>query len=263
MFVEFGNATAIEGYRDPNSDDPEKVRYREAPGQRITQVVFPEGTTLMDAFRDTVQLAVYHLGQGNAPAWIDSDEASLEALLEDHFGLNRRHRRPKNWGQDTGADLVPRMAQIMQGLMCLTTVGKLLVVLQAVSLDVRTNAGRDHQCNVMGGGNIGGAGTGAMRPADYIGVTANNAAPDATNTSLTGEITTGTLARSQAAYAHTTGTASYTLTKTFTSDQSVTINKIGVFNAPTAGIMTFETTLNAPATMVSGDQLAVTETITV
>ena len=104
-------------------------------------------------------------------------------------------------------------------------------------------------------------GTSAYKSANYIGLTANATAPAATDTSLTGEIASGTLTRAVAVYAHTTGAASYTLTKTFTSDQSVTIAKIGVFNASSAGTMVFETLLNATATLVSGDQLTITETV--
>ena len=121
---------------------------------------------------------------------------------------------------------------------------------------LRTNAGTDFQAAVMSGT--------AAQPAaaNYIGLTANATAPAAGNTTLTGEIASGTLARAQAAYAHTNGTATYTLIKTFTSDQTVTIAKIGVFNAAAAGTMVFETLLNATAALVSGDQLTVTETVT-
>lgn len=119
---------------------------------------------------------------------------------------------------------------------------------------MRTNAGRDFQAAQMGGT------PGAA--ANYIGLTANTTAPAATSTALTGEITTGTLARALATYAHTAGTATYTLTKTFTSDQTVTIAKIGVFQGATAGTLVFETLLNATASLVSGDQLQITETVT-
>lgn len=111
-------------------------------------------------------------------------------------------------------------------------------------------------------GDTASTGTGAYAAANYIGLTANATAPAAGSTSLTGEITTGTLARAQATYAHTNGTNVYTLTRTFTSDQSVTIAKIGVFNAATGGTLVFETLLNATATLVSGDQLQITESVT-
>lgn len=125
--------------------------------------------------------------------------------------------------------------------------------------DLRTNAGTDFQAGVMG--STSSTGTGAFAPANWIGITANATAPAAGDTTLTGEIGSGTLVRAQATYSHTTGVASYTLQKTFTSDQTVTIAKIGVFNASTGGTMVFETLLNATASLVSGDQLTVTETV--
>lgn len=127
------------------------------------------------------------------------------------------------------------------------------------TLNLRTNAGADFQAGVMGA--TASTGTGLYASATYIGLTANASAPAATDTTLTGEIGSGSLARAQAAYSHTTGAASYSLQKTFTSDQSVTIAKIGVFNASSAGTMVFETLLNATATLVSGDQLTITETV--
>jgi len=253
MYLEFGNAHAIEGYRDPRSDNPEKVRYRPAQGQRITQVAIPEGMTLNDAFQSAVRMIAYHIAEGEKPTWIDSDNQVLERMLKEHFGV--KGLRPKEWGADTGANLVPRMADVMATLMA-------PALLAAFMLSLRTNAGRDFTCNVMGNGAAAGAGTGSMRPADYMGLTSDATAPNAANTILTAEIGSGSLVRAQAMYAHTSGTASYTLTKTFTSDQPVTVAKLGIFNAPTGGTMVFETMLNEPAPLQSGDQLALTETVT-
>ena len=130
---------------------------------------------------------------------------------------------------------------------------------------MRTAAGRDFQSNVMGGGALAGAGTGAMRPADYIGLTENATAPADADTALAGELSAGGFARAQAAYAHTAGATNYTLTKTFTSSDGTarTINKIGVFNAAAAGVMAFETAVPSPPTLVSGDQLTITETVNI
>jgi hypothetical protein len=264
MYLEFGNDKAIEGYRDPRSDDPEKVRHRPAPGQRITQVAFPEDTPLLEAFQSVVKLIDYHVTQGEKPAWVDSDSAGLEKLLKEHLGI--KASRPKQWGDDTGANHLPRMADLMgragAALLATTMLGRLVLLHRAFSLELRTNAGRDFQANVMGYGGAGGAGTGAMRPADYLGITSDNTAPDATRTTLPSEVSSGSLTRAQAIYAHTSGTASYTLTKTFTSDQPINVAKLGVFNAPSGGTMVFETLLNSPAPMQSGDQLALTETVT-
>lgn len=127
---------------------------------------------------------------------------------------------------------------------------------------MRTDAGRDHQARVMGDGSAVGAGTGDMRPADYIGLSADLDAPNASDTTLTGEIVAGTLVRAQATYAHTNGTNVYTLTRTFTSDQTVDIAKVGVFNDPTAGTLVFENLLGSAAPLISGDQVAITVTVT-
>lgn len=111
----------------------------------------------------------------------------------------------------------------------------------------------------------------AAQPAafNFMAVTANSAAASAASTTLTAEITTagGGLLRAVSTYAHTAGTNTSTLTKTFTANGSdtlpVTIAKIGIFNAVTAGTMGYETLLNATATLtISGDSVAITDTVT-
>lgn len=105
--------------------------------------------------------------------------------------------------------------------------------------------------------------------ANYIALTANSSDPAAGDTTLTGEITTagGGLVRAQATYAHTGGTATYTLTKTFTANGSdalpVTIAKVGVFNASSSGTLAFEKLLGTTVTLsASGDATTITETVT-
>lgn len=104
---------------------------------------------------------------------------------------------------------------------------------------------------------------------NYIALTATTTAPAATDTTLTGEITTtsGGLIRAQATYAHTTGTNTTTLTKTFTANGNdslpVTLAQIGVFNASSSGTLGYHTALGSTATLSSvGDSIAVTETVT-
>lgn len=126
-----------------------------------------------------------------------------------------------------------------------------------------TNGGRDalHAQNL---------GTSAQPAAfNFIALTANSTSPVAGDTTLTGEITTvgGGLLRAQATFAHTAGTNTSTLTKTFTANGSdslpVTLAKIGVFNASSSGTMGYEDLLNATATLnVSGDNVTVTYTLT-
>ncbi len=125
---------------------------------------------------------------------------------------------------------------------------------------LRTKAGRDWQANVMA--DTASNATGAYHAANYLGVTENGDTPDDDNTTLAGEITSGTLNRAQATYAHTTGSSSYTLTRTLTSDDNVTLRKIGVFTAASpGGTLVFETLMNEIAVMIPGDQVQITHTV--
>ena len=124
---------------------------------------------------------------------------------------------------------------------------------RSIQFNTRTNVGRDWQSDVMG--------TLGAQPAvsKYVGLTATNVSIVGTETTLTGEITTGTLARAiYTAYNHTAGTATYNQTKTFTSDQTVTLQTAAEFTATTAGIMPFIANITPNAPTVSGDTLALT-----
>jgi len=103
-------------------------------------------------------------------------------------------------------------------------------------------------------------------PARFIALTENATAPAAGDTALTGEITTGGCARALATYAHTDNAATYTLSKSFSVSATFpAIAKAGMFTAGTlaaGGVMVFETLLNANASVVSGDTLSVTWTVT-
>jgi hypothetical protein len=102
--------------------------------------------------------------------------------------------------------------------------------------------------------------------ARYMGLTENASAASATDTVLTGEITTGGCNRQLATYAHTGGTSTYTMVKSFSVTASFpAIHKGALFtasNTTAAGIMTFEAVLNADANVINGDTLQVTATVT-
>lgn len=126
-----------------------------------------------------------------------------------------------------------------------------------------TNGGRDG----LHGQHLGTA----AQPAafNFMALSESAVAPSAASTALPGEITTagGGLLRAVATYAHSAGTNTSTLTKTFTGNASdiypKVIAKIGVLNAAAAGVLGYETLLNATATLnVSGDNVAVTHTLT-
>lgn len=128
---------------------------------------------------------------------------------------------------------------------------------------MRTSIGRDFQSEVMGKGADANAGTGTMRPADYIAVTEDATAPADGDTTLTGELAGGGFTRAQAAFAHTAGATTYTLTKTFTSSDGSarTIRKMAVFNAAAVGRMPFESAVPSPPVLLSGDSVTITETV--
>ena len=102
-------------------------------------------------------------------------------------------------------------------------------------------------------------------PYRYMALTENAGAASASTTTLTGEITTGGCGRALATYAHTLGTSTFTLSKTFSvSGTFPAIHKCGLSQYSTASSQVgFEVVLNADANVVSGDSLAVTYTGTV
>lgn len=124
---------------------------------------------------------------------------------------------------------------------------------------MRTNSGRDWQARIMA--DTASSGSGNYAPANWIGITADSAAPAAGDTTLTGELTGGTMGRAQATYAHTNGSATYTLTKAFLADRTVTVQKYGIFTESSGGTMAFENTVTPTAPLNSGDTLNIIATI--
>ena len=97
--------------------------------------------------------------------------------------------------------------------------------------------------------------------ANYIALSSDNGAPNAADTTLTGEIITNGLTRAQGAYAHTAGTDNWTISKTFTATGSLTaVQKAGLFTLPALGTMMAENTF-ASVNLANGDQLTITWTI--
>lgn len=107
---------------------------------------------------------------------------------------------------------------------------------------------------------VGAAGT----TANFIALTTDATAPASGDTTLTSEETTNGLARAQAADAHTGGTSTSVLTKTFTytGSSSKVIAKVGLFTAISSGILVLETLLTSTGTVnANGDTITVTWTI--
>lgn len=110
-------------------------------------------------------------------------------------------------------------------------------------------------------------GAGGISSIRFMGLTTDSGAASASSTALASEQTTNGGNRGLATYAHTQGNATATLQKAFTITGTITaIHKMGLFphNSQTGvGPVVFETVLNADATVVNGDTLTVTDTITV
>lgn len=102
-------------------------------------------------------------------------------------------------------------------------------------------------------------------PAPYIAVTENATAPSAADTTLTGELTTDGFARARATYSHTAAATTYALVIVFNATGTRTINKTCVAGSRVAanGVMPFESAMPNPPTLVSGDQLTETVTVTI
>lgn len=103
-------------------------------------------------------------------------------------------------------------------------------------------------------------------PAAWMAVTSDAAAPAATDTTLASEATTNGFARAVGTYSHSAAASTYQLQKVFTASGTLTVNKEAQFGAanPTAGgVMPFESAVPSPPTLVSGDTLTLTVTVTI
>lgn len=103
-------------------------------------------------------------------------------------------------------------------------------------------------------------------PACLLAVTSDATAPTSADTTLASEATTNGFARAVATFAHTAAATTYTLTKVFNATGTLTVNTEAVFgaNGPTAGgVMPFKSAEPSPPTLISGDQLTQTVTVTI
>jgi hypothetical protein len=108
-------------------------------------------------------------------------------------------------------------------------------------------------------------------PAWYMGLSTTVQSGTATDTVLAGELTTGGMTRIQyTTLTHTLASASYSLANTFTASATNTINSEAIFTAQgtagvgaaaTSGVMVFENAEPNAPTLVSGDTLAQTVSV--
>lgn len=103
----------------------------------------------------------------------------------------------------------------------------------------------------------------------FMALTTDAAAANAADTVLATENNANGCARTKATYAHTAGTATYTMQVVYSITGTITaLHKMGLFTnallggGANGGIMVFETVLNQDATVGNGDTLTVTDTVT-
>lgn len=103
-----------------------------------------------------------------------------------------------------------------------------------------------------------------QNPAMWIALTADATAPSSADTTLASELAANGFSRAVGTYAHTAAASTYTLQKIFNcSGGSTTINKVAVLGAAVGGVMPFESAEPSPPTLISGDQLTQTVTVTI
>ncbi len=102
-------------------------------------------------------------------------------------------------------------------------------------------------------------------PAMWLALTSDSGAASASDTSLASEATTNGLGRALATYAHTAAASTYTLQKVFNATGSLTVNKEANFASAVAstGPMPFESAVGSPPALINGDQMTLTDTITI
>src|SRR5688500_18382086 len=142
--------------------------------------------------------------------------------------------------------------------------GKVVKQLALMVHNLLTTDGRDfyhNQCIIESAANT-------TKGANHIAVTEDTTQTiNASQTSLTGEITTNGLARTNPSttITHTDNTNSSTVEHTFTASGSFTdVVRSALFNASSSGIMThFAAFSSGSGTLISGDTLKVTWTINI
>lgn len=244
-------------------------------GNAVTVIGVPKGRRGLEAVREIVS-AYDERHSNDPPEWVEvvQGQKGLAQLIAAHYTYDA-HRdgdgneveahecavgRPGDWkGLEYDFTVKPDLDELKALMMeHWPELEKQIQGLKAL----KTNAGQDFQARVMA--DTSSNGTASYAAANYIALSTDGTAPAAGDTTLTSELVGSGLQRAQATYAHTAGTNTYTLTKAFTSSDgtSRTINKIGIFNASSTGTLVFETAVSSPPTLVSGDQLTVTETVT-
>lgn len=183
-----------------------------------------------------------------------------EAVGHGRAHLLVAHRRPKDWKRDpeTGLDMPvlrfktdPRTGLAVPDEDCFD------LLLEDESWNLITNAGRDF-LHLQGYGTSGLGANGL----NYIALSDDTVTETSTSTTLSTEIAANGLSRAQGTVAHTSGTNTTTVDKTFTCTTTTQkAQKAALFTAASVGIMNHVLAFTE-RTLIPGDTLEVTFTIT-
>jgi hypothetical protein len=105
-----------------------------------------------------------------------------------------------------------------------------------------------------------------QNPAAWMAVTANSFSPATSDTTLAGELTSNGFTRAVGTYSHTAAASTYTLVHLWTATGTETINneaQFGACNTTAGGVMPFESAEPSPPTLVSGDTLQNTVSVSI
>jgi hypothetical protein len=179
------------------------------------------------------------------------------------------HRRPKRWiaKRDDSAsiytvdELLAMGVDVQAGEMGLfdevtPDPTSYVTIHEEVSYNVKTNAGIDFIHTQSYGTSP------AANGLNYIALSNDTVTETASSTTLSTEIAANGLSRAQGTPSHTGSTTTTTIAKTFTASGSQSAQKAALFTASSAGTMNHVLSFTQRA-LVTGDQLAVTFTITI
>lgn len=175
----------------------------------------------------------------------------MKSSLKDFIPLGRAsmlvtHRRPDNFLKDpeTGLFTLPDPRSFK-------TVDEPELVWNLI-----TNAGRDY-LHLQGYGSTG-LGTNGL---NYIALSNDTVTETVASTTLSNEIAVNGLSRAQGTYAHTAGTNTTTIDRTFTATGTQSAQKAALFSASSAGTMNHVLGFTQ-RNLITSDTLQVTFTIT-
>jgi len=176
--------------------------------------------------------------------------AFLKTGLQSHMPIGRAsmlvtHKRPTDFIKDAATgQMIPDPRSFK------------LVDEPELVYNLITNAGRDYLH--LQGYQTTGLGTNGL---NYIALSNDTVTETVSSTVLSTEITTNGLGRAQGTVAHTAGTNTTTVDKTFTATGTQSAQKAALFTAVSAGTMNHVLGFTQRA-LISGDTLQVTFTIT-